>query len=113
MEAKEVCLIEPLLERVEEYSKTSLKLFKLKSIDKTTDVMSALISRLLFTFVVTFFMFTLTIAVSLWIGDVIGNNYYGFFIVSLFYALVGITTFFIHPWIKAHVKNAIVKQMCN
>ena len=112
MEAK-MCLIEPLLERVEEYGKTSFELIKLKSLDKTADVASALISRLLLAIVILFFALTLSIAIALWFGDLLGKNYYGFLVVSSFYGLAGIILFFIHPFIKSRVNNSIIKKMLN
>ncbi len=35
--------IEPLFERVEEYGKTSYELFKLKTIDKTSNILSTFV----------------------------------------------------------------------
>ena len=37
--------IEPLLERVEEYGKTSFELYKLKAISQTAKLVSTLVSR--------------------------------------------------------------------
>ena len=112
MEAK-VCLIEPLLERVEQYSKTSFELLKLKSLDKTADVTSTLISRLWLAIVVALFALTLNVAIALWLGDLLRKNYYGFLIVASFYGLIGIILFFIHPLIKARINNSIITQMLN
>ncbi len=112
MEAKEN-LIEPLLERVEEYSKTSLELLKLKCLDKTADVTSTLISHLLSIMVFSLFALTLNIAIALWLGDLLGKNYYGFLIVASFYGLIGIILFFIHPLIKTRVNNSIITKMLN
>ena len=36
-------ILEPLWERAEDYGKTSLELLKLKSIDKTSDVVSTIL----------------------------------------------------------------------
>ena len=40
-------LFEPLLERAEHYSKTTLKLVKLKVLDKTADILASIASGLL------------------------------------------------------------------
>jgi len=103
--------IEPLLERAEQFSKTSFELFKLKSIEKTADVTSTLTSRLLSVIVFSLFTLTLNIAIALWLGDLLGKNYYGFLAVAVFYGLIGIILFFIHPLIKTRVNNSIIKQM--
>jgi len=105
--------LEPLLERAEEYGKTTFELLKLKSLDKTATVASAFISRLVLTSVIILFVFTLTVAAALWLGDELGKNYYGFLIVASFYALVAIILLLIHPFIKTRVNNSIIKQLLN
>ncbi len=106
-------LIEPLLERVENYGKTSFELLKLKSLDKTADVASTLISRSLLVIVISLFAITLDIAIGFWLGDWLGKNYYGFLIVASLNGLIGIILFFLHPVIKARVKNLIIKKLLN
>lgn len=112
METK-INALEPLLEKAEAFSKTSLELIKLKALDKTADVSSTLASRSLFTLIVLFFVFTLNIAIALWLGDLLGKAYYGFLILASFYALAGIVLLIIHPFIKSRVNNAILKQLIN
>jgi hypothetical protein len=112
METK-ASLIEPLLERVEQYSKTSYELLKLKSLDKAADITSGLIARLLLIGVLCLFTLTLNIATALWLGTLLGKFYYGFFIVASFYGLIAIVLLFIHPIIKVRVNNTIIKQMLN
>jgi hypothetical protein len=104
-------LIEPLLERVEEFGKTSFELLKLKSVDKTADLSAILISRLLVVIILSIFVITLNIALAMWLGDLLGKNYYGFLIVASFYGLIGIGLYFFHPLIKASLKNFIITQM--
>lgn len=105
--------IEPLIERAEQYGKTSFEVLKLKSIDKAADVIATLISRLLLTIVLSIFLFTLNVAIALWIGDYFGKYYYGFLIVTLFYGLCGIILLFTHPSIKARLNSSIITQMLN
>jgi hypothetical protein len=108
-----ISLIEPLLERAEMYTKTSIELLKLKSIHKTADITSTLISRLLLTIVLSLFALTLNIGVALWIGDLLEKAYFGFLVVAAFYALIGIVLFFIHPIIKSRLNNSIITQILN
>lgn len=110
MEAKSN-FIEPLLERAEQYSKTSFELLKLKSVDKTADVTSTLISRLLFVIVLSLFALTLNIAAALWLGDLMGKNYYGFLLVASFYGLISMIVFFVHPFIKTRLNNSLITQI--
>jgi hypothetical protein len=106
-------LIEPLLERAEQYTKTSIELLKLKSLDKTADITSSFISRLLLTIVLTLFVLTLNIGMALWIGDLLGKSYQGFLLVASFYAAIGVVLFFIHPVIKSRINNSIINQILN
>jgi hypothetical protein len=108
-----ISLIEPLLERAEMYTKTSIELLKLKSIHKTADITSTLISRLLLTIVLSLFVLTLNIGIALWIGDLLEKAYFGFLVVAAFYALIGIVLFFIHPIIKSRLNNSIITQILN
>jgi len=106
-------LIEPLLEKVESYGKTSFELLRLKALAKTADVSSTLFSRSLFILLVSFFAFTINIALALWIGDLLGKNYYGFLIVAGFYALASVIMLIAHTALKARVNNTIIKQLFN
>jgi hypothetical protein len=105
--------IEPLLQKAEDYGKASFDLFKLKALDKSAEVTSSVISRLFFVIALTFFFLILNIALALWLGDILGKNYYGFFIVALFYGIVTAVLFFLHPSIKTRVSNSIITQMLN
>lgn len=105
--------MEPLFEKATALSKTSLTLFKLKAVKKTAEVSASLISRSLFTLLITLFACMLNIAIALWLGDLLGKSYYGFLIVAGFYALAGIILLLIHPRLKASLQNAIIRQMLN
>jgi len=106
-------LIEPLLERAEQYTKTSFELLKLKSLEKVAGITSVLASRMLLAGILSLFIFTLNIAVALWLGTLLGKNYYGFFVVASFYGAIGIILLFAHPVIKARVNNSIIAQALN
>ena len=110
MQAK-ASLIEPLLERVEQYGRSGLELIKLKSIDKTADISSTLASRLILLMVIVFCVIALNIAAALWLGELLGKNYYGFLVVGGFYAVVSVVLLIIHPLIKMRVNNSIIAQM--
>ncbi len=112
METKST-LIGSLIERIEEYSKTSLELLKLKTLDKAANVTSSLFSRLFLIVVLLFSVLSLNIAISLWIGEILGKDYYGFLTVAAIYFVIGIILFFIHPWIKNRISNSIIKQILN
>ncbi|MBL7870951.1 MAG: hypothetical protein JNM78_05030 [Cyclobacteriaceae bacterium] len=103
--------IDLLISRTEEFSKTNFELLKLKFIDKTADIGSTLFSRLLLILAICLFSLTFTIAISFWLGEVLGKVFYGFFIVAGIYALIGLILLIIHPKIKARVGNEVIIQM--
>ena len=109
MEAKE-CLLQPLLERAEEYGKTSLKLVKLKFLDRTSDFISTFVSRAILTVVLTLFAFAFNVAIGLWLGDLMGKTYLGFLTLASFYALLAIGLLFLHSYIKGRVTDVLIKK---
>jgi len=106
-------MFDPLIERVEAYGNTTVELLKLKSVAKTAEVSSTLISRSLFLIALSFLTFMLHVSAALWLGEMVGKNYYGFLIVAAFDALVAIVIYFMHPFIKSRFNNSIIKQLLN
>ncbi|MCE3278501.1 MAG: hypothetical protein K0S44_692 [Bacteroidetes bacterium] len=107
-------VIEPLIERAEEYAKTSIELLKLNTVDKTSAVVSTLISRGSAVLVLAMFTVMINIGIALWLGDLLGKTYYGFFCVSVFYLVIGsILYFFLHNTIKKKISNSIITQLLN
>lgn len=103
--------IESLLERTADYGKTSLNLIKLKAIDKTSDVVSSLIPRLIVLLILMIFLLFLNLGVALYLGEILENIFYGFFVVAAFYGVIGlIVHFFMHNRIKRKIYNYIIKQ---
>jgi hypothetical protein len=104
--------IEKLIERAEDYSKTTAELLKFKLIDKTSDIVSSLVSQLIIFVVVALFAFIINIGLSLWIGEMLGKPYYGFFVVAGFYLLVAIIIYTGREKLLKHpTKNSIIAQM--
>jgi len=105
-------LIESLLGKATEYGKTSLEIVKLKALDKTSDGISSFITHSVVFILIGSFLLFLNFGLAFWLGEILGKLYYGFFIVSGFYAFVGfILHFFMHNWIKRMLNNYIIKQM--
>jgi fatty acid desaturase len=105
-------LLESLLERVSEYGKTSFELIKLKTLDKTTDVVSSLVPQSVVIILIISFMLFLNVGIALWLGDLLGKPFLGFFVVAAFYLLVGfVIHFFMHNWIKKVVGNYLIKRV--
>ncbi len=109
-----IMFMEPLFVRAEEFGKTSLELIKLKAVDKTADVASTLISRGAVVLTLSMFTIIVNVGIALWLGDILGKSYYGFFCVAAFYCVLGVILyFFAHNWIKRSISGSIITQMLN
>lgn len=106
--------IEPLVERAEQLGKTSYELIKLKAIYTVSKVVSGFISKALFIFTLIMSTVILTVGIALWLGDILGKSYYGFFCVAGFYGIIGfVLYFFLLHKIKKTISNSIVLQILN
>jgi fatty acid desaturase len=104
--------IEALFERAVDFSKTSYELAKLKTLDKTADVASSLIPHSIVFILFASFLLFANFGLALWLGVILGNMYYGFFVVAVFYMVTGIVFhFFFHKRIKTRIWNYIIKQV--
>ncbi|MCW3103833.1 MAG: hypothetical protein JWO09_2273 [Bacteroidetes bacterium] len=104
--------IEPLVERAEAYGRTSYELLKLKTVDRTASLTSSLASRGLAILFLSMFTVVANIGIALWLGELLGKTYLGFFCVSAFYGIVGgILYFFMHKRIKNYISNSIISQL--
>lgn len=105
-------LIESLIERAAEYGKTSLELAKLKAVDKTSEVVSSLIANAIVIVLISSFLFFLSLGLALWLGEILGKSYYGFFVIAAFFGITGIfIRLFMHKWIKRCVSNNFIRQV--
>lgn len=105
-------LIDTLLGKGEQYGKTTLELLKLKTLDKTSDVTSNLVSWLVVIVFAVLFFLILNIGVALWLGEIFGKSYFGFFAVSGFYLVLAVIFgIFRKQLVKEPLNNSIIKQV--
>lgn len=105
-------MIESLIKRAAEYGKTSFELVKLKTLDKTADVVSTCITHSVVIVFFLSFMLFLNFGLALWLGEILGKTYYGFFVIAAFYGFTGIFIHLVmHKWIKKLVRNNFIKQV--
>jgi phosphoglycerol transferase MdoB-like AlkP superfamily enzyme len=107
-------LIETLIEKATDYGKTSFELAKLKTLNKTSDIASSLIPHsIVFVFFASFLIFV-NFGLAFWLGEILGNTYYGLFIIAAFYLIAALVLhFFFHKRIKTLIWNFIIKQALN
>ena len=104
--------VEQLYQKAKEYTETSIELFRLNAIDKTADVVSSLFARLALLMVVAMFTLFINIALSLYIGKLLGEMYLGFLIVSGFYLVLSIVIFYYsEKLIKIPLTNLVIAKL--
>jgi hypothetical protein len=105
-------LIESFFEKAVEYGKTSYELVKLKALDKTSDVISTVIPHTTVFVLIVLFMLFFNLGLALWLGEILGKIYFGFFVIAAFYGISAIVLhFFMHKWLKKLVNNYFIKQV--
>jgi fatty acid desaturase len=106
--------LETLFERAVGYGKASLELVKLKTTDKTADIVSSFIPFLIVILLIATLLLFLKLGLAFWSGEVIGKTFYGFFAVTAFYLLTGIVIhFLLHKPIKRFLGNYFIKHICS
>jgi hypothetical protein len=104
--------IEMLFERVENYGITTVELLKLSFIDKFADVVSSIALKIAIYFSLVMFVLIINIGIALWLGDLLGKNYFGFFAVALFYALIAfIVSIYGDDLIKEPLSNKLISKL--
>ena len=105
-------LIESLFEKTLDYGKTSFRLAKLKTLSKTSEMIASSLSHLIVLLFGASFLLFLSLGMAIWIGEVLGHIFYGFFVVSAFYGLAGIIIhLFLHKKLKTMLDEYIIKQV--
>ncbi|MFT5754559.1 MAG: hypothetical protein ACI924_001796 [Flavobacterium sp.] len=104
--------MELLYQKTKEYTETSIELFRLNAIDRTADVVSSLFARLVLILIVAMFTLFINIALSLYVGKILGEMYLGFLIVSGVYLLLSIIIFYFNnKLLKIPLTNLIIAKL--
>lgn len=106
--------IEKLIEKAEIYSKTTLELCKYEAVYKSADIFSNLAVKLAITIVVVMFLLFANIGLAFFLGDYLGELYYGFLVIGAFYLFIAILLYiFKDEWIRNPVSNFIISKICS
>ena len=103
-----------LLQTAGDYVETRIDLFKLKTADKSAEIIASVTVLIVVTIIALFGFIILNIGLCIWLGELTGKIFYGFFIVGGFYLLVALLIFwFKNKWIKEPVGDLIIKKIFN
>jgi hypothetical protein len=105
-------LIDSLLEKASVYGKTSYELIRLQAVDKVSDSISAFTPGLVLSVLIGCFLFFINVGAALWLGEVLGKNYYGFFVVAGFWVVVAfVIRLFFYKRIKSVFHDYIIRKL--
>lgn len=105
-------LLESLLERATEYGKTSYELIRLKTLEKTSDVVSSIIPHSVVIVLIASFMLFVNLGLAFWMGEILGNIFLGFFLIAGFYGIAALVIYFLmHKWLKKRIYEYFIKQL--
>jgi hypothetical protein len=111
---KEPTILGSLFEKATDYVETNVELLKLKAVDKSSDVISSVVTGIVLLLIGLLFFILLNIGLAFWIGDLLGKTYYGFFIVAGFYLIVGLLFHFTkNKLLKQPLTDLIIKKLLN
>ncbi len=106
--------IEDLFSKATDYLETKVELLELKAAGKTSDIASSFVSGLVIGVVSALVVIFLNIGIAIWLGNIFGAVYLGFFAVGAFYLLVLLIVYLARTYLlKTPVKNSVIKYLLN
>jgi uncharacterized protein YqhQ len=104
--------IKTLIDKSKDYLDTKIELTKLKSIDKSADVLSTVIVMVSMLFISFVLILFISCGLALFLGKMLGAYHYGFFIMSGFYAIILLVIYVKREkWIKIPIANELINKM--
>jgi len=104
--------IKTLIDKSKDYLDTKIELTRLKTIDKSADVLSAVIVMVCMLFISVLVILFFSLAAALLIGKMLGAYHYGFFIMGGFYAIILLVIYVQRErWIKTPIANGLINKM--
>lgn len=104
--------IDILLSDAGDFIETRTTLWKYKGIESLADVSGELVAGLAMIVFVSFVVIIFSIGLALLIGSWLGKSYYGFFIISGFYAIVALIIYARRgSWLKEPFSNMLIRKI--
>jgi len=104
--------IKTLIDKSKDYLDTKIELTRLKTIDKSADVLSTVVVMVSMIFIGSLVIIFISIGFALLLGKWLGAYQYGFFIVGAVYALILLLIYLQRDkWIKTPIENGLIDKM--
>ena len=102
--------VDQLIDHVEEYIKTRQELTKMVVAEKSSIIVSSLVSNLVIVFIFFFVFVFASIALAYGISEMMGQAYAGFLAVAMLYFIIGLVLYANRGrWLKMPISNAVIK----
>jgi hypothetical protein len=111
MKDENTFLTDHFLTKVENFSKTSFELMKLKAINKVADSSANIINYFVVIFILSLIFISLNMGLSLFLNQIYKNNYSGFFMVAGINVIILILYYLLYPFFKNKFKNSIIEKL--
>jgi cytochrome c biogenesis protein CcdA len=104
--------IKTLIDKSKDYLETKIELTRLKTIDKSADILSAVVVTIAMFFISFLLVLFISLALALYLGKILGAYHYGFFIVGGIYAIILLLIYVKREkWIKTPIANELISKM--
>ena len=108
----ELNVVESLLQQVGEYAETRAELLKLTTVDKTSALVSSAAVYVALYLFASSTILLLSIAAAFLLGEWLGKYSYGFFIVTIAFALAGILVYLRRSkWVRDPVARLVITRV--
>ncbi len=105
-------LAEMLIDKIEKFALSSFDLAKLKLIRKFANVVSLIATHIITLLFLLLFLVFAHIGLALWLGQIMGQTYYGFLLVAGFYfVLLIIVSYFYKTSLPRYFKKCLIKYL--
>ena len=104
--------IKTLIDKSKDYLETKIELTKLKTIDKSADVLSTVVVMVSMLFILVLMILFISLGLALYLGKILGAYHYGFFVVAAIYAIILLIIYVKREkWIKTPIANELINKM--
>jgi len=104
--------IRTLIDKSKDYLDTKIELTKLKTIDKSADVLSTAIVMVSMIFLGSLVILFISAGIAIMLGKALGAYQYGFFIVGGFYGIILLVIYLQREkWLKTPISNGLINKM--
>lgn len=104
--------LEELFQKLKDYADVRIQLYKLKGINKASGFISSFITIFILIIIFSLIIICLSVGAALLIGEWLGADYYGFFIVGGIYLITGLILYSMRgKLIKTKVSDKLIKEM--